>query len=534
MPAPDFARDGYLGPVPLFTPVECRRIAEYLRREDLPAPAAWSKGRAVHERFLYELATRPAILDRVAAMVGENVILWGASPVVRQPGQVHPWHSDIESCGPEGGFVSVWVGIEHTTKHSSLQVITRSHRLGRSVQEARAALGMPREHATPTTLLALTREQEPEADLLIPDMGNGDALFFDGRLWHGTDNRNRRGERLALLFQYAAADRAIRIPDWSQLDWPFRWRREPLPPVILVRGTDRGGPNRIVPPPPPSAGDLLMVETAIHTFELPLGDGMPARPWQPFPAFRGATRTCTEMSCHASVLVGGHSPHPPHSHVEEEILIPLHGEVELTIPAGPDDPSPRVERLRPGAFVYYPAWQHHTIRNPGTSPVGYLMFKWQAPPNGAPGPLGTGVHRFGELAPPEGARPFWTSRLFEGPTAWLGKLHSHLTVLEPGAGYEPHRDAYDVAIVTLEGTVETLGQQVGPMSVIYYAAGELHGMKNAGDGRAKYLVFEFHAPGAEPIRMPPPLHRRLVRAAVRRGKDLLRPAWRRVKPLLGR
>jgi quercetin dioxygenase-like cupin family protein len=534
MPAPAFARDGYLGPVPLFTPVECRRIAEYLRREDTPAPAGWSKGRAVHERFLYDLATRPALLDRVTALLGDDVVLWGASSVKRKPGQAHPWHSDIESCGPDGGFVSVWVGLEHTNRDSSLQVITRSHLLGRSVQEARAALGMPRDQATPTTLLALTREQEPDAELIIPDMGNGEALVFDGRLWHGTDNRNRRGERLALLFQYAAADRAVRIPDWSQLDWPFRWRREPLPPVILVRGTDRGGPNRIVPPPPPSAGDMLMVETAIHTFELPLGDGMPAKPWQPFPALRGATRTCTEMSCHASVLVGGHSPHPPHSHVEEEILIPLHGEVELTIPAGPDDPAPRIERLRPGAFVYYPAWQYHTIRNPGTSPVGYLMFKWQAPLTGAERPLAVDVHRFGDLAPPAGARPFWTSRLFEGPTGCLGKLHSHLSVLEPGAGYEPHRDAYDVAIVTLEGTVETLGQRVGPMSVIYYAAGELHGMKNAGVGPAKYLVFEFHAPGVEPLRAPPPLHRRLARAAVRRGKDLLRPVWGRVKPLLGR
>jgi len=533
MPATDFASDGYLGPFPLFTPVECRRIAEYLRREDHPAPAGWAKGRAVHERFLYDLATRPALLDRVTALLGDDVVLWGASSVKRKPGQAHPWHSDIESCAPDGGFVSVWVGLEHTSRDSSLQVITRSHQLGRSVQEARAALGMPREQVTPEALLRLTREEQPEAALVVPDMGNGEALFFDGRLWHGTDNRNRSGERLAIIFQYAAADRPVRIPDWSQLDWPFRIRAEPRPPVILVRGTDRGGPNRLVPPPP-QKGEQPMVETAIHTFTLPLGDGEPAKPWQPFPAFRGPTRTCAEMSCHASVLVGGHSPHPPHSHVEEELLIPLHGEVELTIPAGPEDPAPRIDRLRPGAFVYYPAWQYHTIRNPGTSPVGYLMFKWQAPLTGAERPLAVDVHRFGDLAPPAGARPFWTSRLFEGPTGCLGKLHSHLSVLEPGAGYEPHRDAYDVAIVTLEGTVQTLGQRVGPKSVIYYGAGELHGMKNVGDGPAKYLVFEFHAPGVEPLRAPPPLHRRMASALLRGGKRVARPVWHRVKPLLGR
>jgi mannose-6-phosphate isomerase-like protein (cupin superfamily) len=277
-----------------------------------------------------------------------------------------------------------------------------------------------------------------------------------------------------------------------------------------------------------------MVETAIHRFELPLGPGEPAKPWQPFPAFRGPTRTCSDMSCHASVLVGGHSPHPPHAHVEEEILIPLDGEVELTIPAGPTDPSPRIERIRPGSFVYYPAWQHHTIANPGTSPVGYLMFKWKAPPNGAAQPLGTGVHEFAELAPPEGAKAFWTKRLFEGPTGCLGKLHAHLTVLAPGGGYEPHRDAYDVAIVTLEGTVETLGQQVEPRSVIYYGAGELHGMRNVGTEPARYIVFEFHAPGAAPIALPVPMHRRVASALVRGGKRIARPFWRRIKPLVRR
>jgi hypothetical protein len=50
------------------------------------------------------------------------------------------------------------------------------------------------------------------------------------------------------------------------------------------------------------------------------------------------------MSCHASVLVGGHSPHPPHTHREEELLIPLHGEAEIVIATSPTDPSPRVDR----------------------------------------------------------------------------------------------------------------------------------------------------------------------------------------------
>ena len=147
-----------------------------------------------------------------------------------------------------------------------------------------------------------------------------------------------------------------------------------------------------------------MIDVAIHAFDLPLSAGRGSEPWRPFPAFRGPTRTCTDMSCHASVLAGGHSPHPPHAHVEEELLIPLHGEVELVIPSGPDDPMPRSERLTPGSFVYYPARQLHTIRNPGSDPVGYLMFKWQAPANGGGNALGTEIVRLAPSSPPDEAR----------------------------------------------------------------------------------------------------------------------------------
>jgi quercetin dioxygenase-like cupin family protein len=72
-------------------------------------------------------------------------------------------------------------------------------------------------------------------------------------------------------------------------------------------------------------------------------------------------------------------------------------------------------------------------------------------------------------------------------------LNVHLSVLEPGAGYAPHRDPYEVAILVLSGRVETLDCEVGPRSVVFYPAGELHGMRNPGHDKAVYLVVEFHA-----------------------------------------
>jgi mannose-6-phosphate isomerase-like protein (cupin superfamily) len=481
----------------------------------------------VHERFLYDLATRPEVVSLLTRILGDDVVLWGVQAVIRGPGDVHPWHSDIESCAPGQRFASFWVGIEHMSRESALQLITRSHRLGVTVQEARLARGMRRELATPDAMLAIARESDPDAALIQPDMTNGDALLFDGRLWHGSDNSRRSGRRLALLLQYAAAESPVRIPEPTQLDWPFRFRAEPRPPAILVAGRDDGQVNRLVPAPPPYSPGAPMVATAIHQFNLPLEH--PTREWEPFHAFHGPTRTVGDMSCHASVLTAGHSPHPPHSHAEEELLIPLRGEAEIVIASSPEDPAPRVERLRPGAFVYYPAWQHHTIRNPGADPIAYLMFKWAAVPEDHEEPLATGIHRFGDAAPPAGADAFWTQRIVEGATGYLGRLHSHLTVLAPGGGYEPHADAYDVAIVTLEGVIETLGRRVEPMSVVYYGAGEQHGMRNPGTVPARYLVFEFHAPGGDPLPPPPPLHRAAAARVVRLGKRVARPVWHRLR-----
>jgi hypothetical protein len=110
----------------------------------------------------------------------------------------------------------------------------------------------------------------------------------------------------------------------------------------------------------------------------------------------------------------------------------------------------------------------------------------------------------------------------------LRKLHSHLTTLAPGGGYDAHVDAHDVAILTLAGTVETMGHRVGPHSVIYYAGGEPHDMRNVGDEPAAYLVFEFHGSNDVPLDPPddgvkfkPSLPRRAARFAKRAVRKLL-------------
>jgi hypothetical protein len=109
-------------------------------------------------------------------------------------------------------------------------------------------------------------------------------------------------------------------------------------------------------------------------------------------------------------------------------------------------------------------------------------------------PLPARVFEYESAVVPAQPKAMAQKLLFQQPTHSLHKLHAHLTTLQPGAGYEPHADPYDVAILLFSGEVETVGVRVRPFGLIYYSAGELHGIRNVGLTPATYLVFEFHSP----------------------------------------
>lgn len=83
--------------------------------------------------------------------------------------------------------------------------------------------------------------------------------------------------------------------------------------------------------------------------------------------------------------------------------------------------------------------------------------------------------------------------LFDSPTSTLGNLESHVTTLDPGREpHAEHRHSDDELVILKEGTMEIRvngkAQQAGPGSVWFFAANDLHGMKNIGTTRASYYV----------------------------------------------
>jgi mannose-6-phosphate isomerase-like protein (cupin superfamily) len=211
--------------------------------------------------------------------------------------------------------------------------------------------------------------------------------------------------------------------------------------------------------------------------------------------FNGPTATLRDLHCHFSILPGGTTPHPPHIHQEEELILPLSGEVEVLRGTAFDALDLKIERAKPGSVIFHASESPHTIRNPGTEPVSYLVLRWVGRSGRGEGGLAAQTidlgPRWEALAAMTG--PSVKQFVVDEPTALLPKLHLHVTRLEPGGESPEHVDAYDVILLTMEGELETLDQRVQANSVVFLPANRPHAMRNTGDGPARYLVIELHS-----------------------------------------
>jgi Phytanoyl-CoA dioxygenase (PhyH) len=257
-------RDGFVAPVPLFSRAECDFIRRHLQFGEPPEPLLWDTGRFATDRLLYDLAIRPALLSLLRRLLGEDILLWGVNVLVRNPGEEHPSHTDIESSAPNDRFVSVWVGIQNSSRVSTLKLISNSHLFGKSLQEVASQRGFRRGEASDDVVLDWAREFDSNSALVQPEIHDGECIVFDGRLWHGSAHRGE-GQRIALLFQYTTADTGVAIPDLSQLEWPFRHKAERAP-TILVSGSMRA--EHSVSAPPETENNAISNE--VHSIRLPL------------------------------------------------------------------------------------------------------------------------------------------------------------------------------------------------------------------------------------------------------------------------
>ena len=87
---------------------------------------------------------------------------------------------------------------------------------------------------------------------------------------------------------------------------------------------------------------------------------------------RTPTPTLDELEIHISTLSPGKSPHAPHQHPHEELLIIKDGTLE-TFQSG------ATRRVGPGGIIFQASNELHNVTNVGQTPATYYVIGWTVP-----------------------------------------------------------------------------------------------------------------------------------------------------------
>jgi quercetin dioxygenase-like cupin family protein len=84
------------------------------------------------------------------------------------------------------------------------------------------------------------------------------------------------------------------------------------------------------------------------------------------------TATLDELEIHITTLNPGETPHPPHKHPAEELIVIKEGTVESLV-------NGEMKRVGPGSIIFQASNQMHALRNVGDVPATYHVIQWKSP-----------------------------------------------------------------------------------------------------------------------------------------------------------
>ena len=87
--------------------------------------------------------------------------------------------------------------------------------------------------------------------------------------------------------------------------------------------------------------------------------------------YDGPTDQLKHMTAGSLRLKPGATPHPPHTHPEEEFMVVTEGTGDITVEG-------KVTKVGPGTMMYCAANNSHGIVNTGKTPLLFYFYKWSA------------------------------------------------------------------------------------------------------------------------------------------------------------
>jgi ectoine hydroxylase-related dioxygenase (phytanoyl-CoA dioxygenase family) len=245
----DYARDGVLHPLPALGNGEVaryRRGAEELARWFEGEKPAFSSQPHLFHRWAYDLAMHPRVLDAVAAILGEDILIHSTSLFFKraQTADFVSWHQDGFYWNlDEPRLVSAWIALtDSAPDNGCLRVVPGSH--ARRIEHRSAPM---REHELLASGLEIAVEVR-DSDARDIVLAEGQMSFHHVLIVHGSRANLSRRPRIGFAVRYVAAHVRQELPHHE---------------VLLARGRDYGH-YRVVEGPPEGDQDAFTRQAAFN------------------------------------------------------------------------------------------------------------------------------------------------------------------------------------------------------------------------------------------------------------------------------
>ena len=201
-----YRADGLLSPLRVMSEAEASEFRQNM--EDTEAEHGSMTGKYRSQKWhllltwLSELVHDPAILDPVESILGPDILCWGTSVLIKDPGDgTHvSWHQDLQYWGLEpDDVVSAWLALTPATKETGcMRMLAGSHTWTDLVHED-----------TDDDKNLLSRGQSirdgiDEDTARILQLQPGEISLFHGNIAHASSSNSGTERRIGIVTRYLA------------------------------------------------------------------------------------------------------------------------------------------------------------------------------------------------------------------------------------------------------------------------------------------------------------------------------------------
>lgn len=244
----EYEATGYLSPIPLLDAdqvLQARACFDALEAaEGVERSVIGLRGRHFDQRFIWDLATHPRLLDWIELLAGPDLLLLSTHVFCKYPGgsdgHFVAWHQDVTYWGlaPPQAFTA-WIAIDDSdTGNGCMEVVPGTHRNG-VMAHGKASRS--------NNLLASNQAIAAEtldADKIVPlVLEAGQFSLHDGALVHGSRPNTSTRRRCGLTVRFVRPE----VKQVKDNNTDGRWK------ALSVRGRDPYQNFGVTPAPFPQA-----------------------------------------------------------------------------------------------------------------------------------------------------------------------------------------------------------------------------------------------------------------------------------------